>query len=44
MKQDKDGKITLSEKEAEIAAETILNAWLRGDEHKTVQKGKLNEK
>lgn len=44
MKQDKNGKIIITEKESEMAAEAILNTWLRQDDHKIVQKGKINEK
>ena len=44
MKQDKNGKITLNDEETKMAAEAILNVWLREDEHKAVQKGKTNEK
>ncbi len=29
MNRDKDGKIILTDKEAEIAAEVILNKWLK---------------
>eukprot|EP00831_Metopus_contortus_P042393 TRINITY_DN33575_c0_g1_i1.p3 TRINITY_DN33575_c0_g1~~TRINITY_DN33575_c0_g1_i1.p3 ORF type:complete len:130 (-),score=41.11 TRINITY_DN33575_c0_g1_i1:275-664(-) len=49
---DKKQKITLTEEEAEIAAETILNAWLKGERNivtkndnkeKQFQKGIINE-
>lgn len=35
----KEKKITLTEEQASRAAETLINAWLRGDERINTSKG-----
>lgn len=42
-KKPNDKKITLTEEQASRAAETILNAWLRGDGSTTISKKDANK-